>query len=63
MKRLTDTRPQGRLRVKDVGAYLAVSHQRAAQMYAEGKLPKPVRVDRVGPLWEPGHDRASARCR
>jgi hypothetical protein len=45
---------QGRaFRVKDVAAYLRVSHQRGTQMYAEGKLPKPERIDRIGPLWKP----------
>jgi predicted DNA-binding transcriptional regulator AlpA len=45
---------QGRtLRVKDVAAYLRVSHQRVSVMYAEGKLPKPDHVDRVGPIWKP----------
>jgi len=39
------------LRIRGVAAYLDVSHQRGAQMYAEGKLPKPDRVDRIGPLW------------
>ena len=41
------------LRTKDVAAYLRVSHQRAAQMYAEGKLPEPAEIDRIGPLWKP----------
>jgi hypothetical protein len=41
------------LRVKDVAAYLCISQQREAQMYAEGKLPKPNRVDGIGPLWKP----------
>jgi hypothetical protein len=41
------------LRMSDVAAYLQVSHQRVAQMRQEGKLPKPDRVDRIGPLWEP----------
>jgi len=45
---------QGRtFRISDVGAYLGVSYQRAAQMYAEGKLLEPERVDRIGPLWKP----------
>ena len=45
---------QGRtLRIKDVGAYLGVSHQRADQMFHEGKLPEPERVDGVGPMWKP----------
>jgi hypothetical protein len=45
---------QGRaLRVEDVAAYLNVSHQRGTQMYAEGKLPEPDKVDRVGPQWKP----------
>jgi hypothetical protein len=34
---------QGRtLRIGDIGAYLGVSHQRAEQMFHEGKFPKPV---------------------
>jgi hypothetical protein len=37
----------------DVAAYLQVSHQRVAQMRQEGKLPKPNRVDKIGPLCEP----------
>jgi hypothetical protein len=45
---------QGRdLRTKDVGTYLNVSHQRATQMLAEGKLPAPDALDRIGPLWTP----------
>lgn len=37
---------QGRgLRVKDVAAYLRVSHQRGTQMYAERWLPEPERTD------------------
>ena len=41
------------LRIRDVGAYIGVSHQRAAQMHAEGKLPEPAKVDRIGPIWKP----------
>jgi hypothetical protein len=41
------------LRTKDAAAYLNVSHQRGTQMYAAGKLPKPDRIDRIGPLWKP----------
>lgn len=41
------------LRIRDVGAYLGVSHQRADQMFHEGKLPEPERVDGIGPLWRP----------
>lgn len=44
---------QPAFRVKDVAAYLNVSHQRGAQMYAEGKLPDPEQVDGIGPLWKP----------
>jgi anti-anti-sigma factor len=40
------------LRVKDVAAYLRVSHQRGTQMYAEGKLPEPEWEDGIGPLWK-----------
>ena len=37
---------QGRtLRIRDVGALLGVSHQVADQMFHEGKLPKPEKVD------------------
>jgi hypothetical protein len=42
-----------KLRIRDVAAYLDVSHQRVTLMYAEGKLLKPKQVDGVGPLWEP----------
>jgi hypothetical protein len=49
------------LRIRDVGAYLGISQQRAAQMYHERRLPKPERVDSIGPLWEAGHDRAMSR--
>ena len=41
-------------RVRDVGAHLGITHQRASQMYAEGKLPEPERIDGIGPLWKPG---------
>jgi predicted DNA-binding transcriptional regulator AlpA len=41
------------LRIRDVGAHLGVSHQRAEQMLHEGKFPKPARVDNIGPLWKP----------
>jgi hypothetical protein len=41
------------LRVRDVVAYLRVSHQRVTQIYAEGKLPDPERIDGIGPLWKP----------
>jgi hypothetical protein len=41
------------LRIRDLAAYLGVSHQRAAQMYAEGKFPEPEQVDGIGPLWKP----------
>jgi hypothetical protein len=41
------------LRMKDVATYLRVTHQRATQMRAEGKLPEPDQVDRIGPLWKP----------
>jgi predicted DNA-binding transcriptional regulator AlpA len=45
---------QGRaLRIRQVAAYLQVSHQRVAQRYAEGKLPEPERVDGIGPTWSP----------
>ena len=40
------------LRVRDVAAYLRVTHQRVTQMHAEGKLPEPDRVDGIGPLWQ-----------
>lgn len=40
-------------RIKDVAAYLRVTHQRGAQMNAEGKLPEPERVDHIGPQWKP----------
>jgi hypothetical protein len=41
------------LRILDVAAYLRVSQQRGAQMYAEGKFPEPEQVDLIGPLWKP----------
>jgi predicted DNA-binding transcriptional regulator AlpA len=45
---------QGRaLRFRDVAASLRVSQQRGAQMYAEGKLPKPDQIDGIGPHWKP----------
>ena len=40
------------LRIRDVGAYLGVSHQRADQMFHEGKFPGPERVNGIGPLWK-----------
>jgi predicted DNA-binding transcriptional regulator AlpA len=44
---------QGRtLRIRDVGAYLGVSKQRADQMFDEGKLPEPDRVDGISPMWK-----------
>jgi hypothetical protein len=45
--------PAPSYRIRDVGAYLGVSHQRADQMFHEGKLPEPDRVDGIGPLWKP----------
>lgn len=39
------------LRIDDVGAYLGVSHQRADQMFHEGKLPEPEQVDGIG-MWK-----------
>ncbi len=39
--------------MRAVATYLNVSHQRVAQMRAEGKLPEPERVDGIGPLWKP----------
>lgn len=45
---------QGRtLRMRNIAAYLRVSHQRVSQMYAEGKLPEPSQVDGTRPLWHP----------
>jgi predicted DNA-binding transcriptional regulator AlpA len=41
------------LRIRDVGAYLGVSHQRADQMFHEGKFPEAERVDGIGPMWKP----------
>jgi predicted DNA-binding transcriptional regulator AlpA len=40
------------LRIRDVGAYLGVSHQRAEQMFHEGKFPEPERFDNIGPQWK-----------
>jgi hypothetical protein len=31
----------------------SVTSEGRAQMYAEGKLPEPERIDGVGPLWKP----------
>jgi hypothetical protein len=45
--------PGPTFRIVDVGAYLGVSHQRAEQMFHEGKFPKPERVDGIGPMWKP----------
>lgn len=39
--------------MREVGAYVGVSQQRAAQMFHEGKLPEPDQVDGIGPLWKP----------
>lgn len=50
------------LRMPEVAADLRVSRRRVQQMYAEGKLPEPERVDGLGPTWKPatigtcGHD-------
>jgi hypothetical protein len=44
------------LRIRDVGAYLGVSHRRADQMFHEGWLPEPDPVDGIGPLSEPATD-------
>jgi len=41
------------LGMSEVASYLRVSHQRVSEMYAEGKLPKPDRVDQIGPSWKP----------
>jgi predicted DNA-binding transcriptional regulator AlpA len=41
-----------KLRIRDVAAYLHVSHQRVTQMHAGGKLPKPDQLDGIGPLWK-----------
>jgi predicted DNA-binding transcriptional regulator AlpA len=43
--------PGPTLRIRDVGAYLGVSHQRADQMFHEGKFPEPEQVDAIGPQW------------
>jgi hypothetical protein len=40
-------------RIRDIGAYLGVSHQRAEQMFHEGKFPEPERADGIGPIWKP----------
>ena len=39
-------------RIRDVGAYLRVTHQRVTQLYAEGKFPEPDQVDGIGPMWK-----------
>jgi hypothetical protein len=51
--------PSRTLRINEVGAYLGDSHQQAAQMYAEGKLPQPERVHRSA--MEARQDRAVDR--
>jgi hypothetical protein len=39
--------------MREIAAYLRVSHQRVTQMYTEGKLPKPEQVNGIGPLSKP----------
>ena len=39
-----------------MAAYLRVSQQRGAQMYAEGKFPEPDEIDGIGPLWKPNQE-------
>ena len=41
------------LRMKDVAAYLDLSHQRVSQLYAEGKLPEPDAKDPAGRAGSP----------
>ena len=36
--------------MSEIAAYLRVSQQRVSGMYAEGKLPKPDRVDGIRPF-------------
>jgi hypothetical protein len=50
-------------RIRDVGAYLGVSHQRAEQMFHEGKFPNRERVDGIGPLWKPATIERWAKAR
>jgi hypothetical protein len=45
-------------RIRDVGAYLGVTHQRVTQMCAEGKLLEPEQVDGIGPMWKQSTIRA-----
>lgn len=46
--------PRTTLRISDVAVHLGVTHQRASQMYAEGKLPEPSEIDAAGrPRWKP----------
>ena len=40
------------LRIRHVAAVLGVSHQRAQQLYRAGRLPEPVEVDAIEPLWD-----------
>jgi hypothetical protein len=49
-------------RIRDVAAFIRVSHQRASRMYAEGKLPEPDQVDGYRAAVESGHDRAMGRA-
>jgi hypothetical protein len=43
------------LHIAEVATYLRATHQRVAEMYAEGKLPEPDRVELygLGPSWKP----------
>lgn len=45
--------PGRTLRIRDVAAYLRITHQRVTQMFDEGKLPEPERVDGIGPCGSP----------
>jgi hypothetical protein len=50
------------LRIRDVAAYLRITHLRVTQMYAEGKLPAPEQADGLGPDMEARDDRAVGRA-
>jgi hypothetical protein len=40
------------IHIRDVGGYLGVTHQRADQMFHEGRFPEPEEVDGIGPQWK-----------
>ena len=40
------------LRISHVATFLGVSQQRVSFLYRHGRLPKPAKVDAIGPLWD-----------